>query len=176
MRKMLSVSITMSSSRKSTYFERSALRVSYWARAKPPEPPRLACSMTLRRPSSAASAAGAPGHRQPSGCLTPATTTSSTSADTSGSSLICLISFAQKSGRFMVVIPTVQLPASKRSAGTSASQVAATKVAIYLARHHIKPIPTTILEWHQGQVKGEGLGIGPLHLASINSLRATIGH
>jgi hypothetical protein len=50
------------------------------------------------------------------------------------------------------------------------------QVSVYLARHHIKPIPTTILEWHQGQVKGEGLGIGPLHLASINSLRATIGH
>ena len=57
-RTMPSVSHSTSSSSIITYVERPALRPSYCARAKPPEPPMLPCSMIRSRPPSDFSAAG----------------------------------------------------------------------------------------------------------------------
>ena len=84
----------------------------------------LPCSMTRSLPSSDFSAAGK--NSLSTTFLVPCsiTSTSSSSALTSSSPPIWPTSFAQKSGRFMVVMPTVTVPGSARSAGTSATQLA----------------------------------------------------
>ena len=86
---------------------------------------------TMRRslPCSDASAPAKPGSSE-TGLLPWSTTiTSSRTECTSSSEPIWASSFAQKSGRFIVVMPIVTEPESARSAGTSATQVASSITA-----------------------------------------------
>ena len=84
----------------------------------------LPCSMTRSLPSRDFSAASKNSLSTTFWVPCSMTRTSSSSALTSSSPPIWPTSLAQKSGRFIVVMPTVTLPGSARSAGTSATQLA----------------------------------------------------
>ncbi len=89
----------------------------------------LPCSMTRSLPRSDSSACAKPGSSVT--FLVPCSTTITWSRTecTSSSEPIWASSLAQKSGRFIVVMPMVAVPEAARSAGTSATQVASSRVA-----------------------------------------------
>ncbi len=87
------------------------------------------CSMTRSLSPSASRAAGKCTSSDTFLVPCSATTTSSRTACTPASWPIWASSLAQKSGRFIVVIPMVTVPLSARSAGTSATQEASSSTA-----------------------------------------------